>query len=39
LTNPQSDRYLNIQELTTGTISSLAFPQINFEVEKLLTAT
>ena len=36
-TNIQNDLYQNRQELTTGIINPIAFPQINVEVEKLLT--
>lgn len=36
-TNLQNQSYQNRQELTMGMINPIAFPQINIEVEKLLT--
>lgn len=38
-TNPKSDCYLDKQELTAGTINPVAFPNIDIEVEKLLTVS
>lgn len=35
-TNPQQSSYLNKQEITTGKISSVSFPNISIEIDKLL---
>ena len=35
-TQPQSDRYIQIVEYRTGTISPLAFPQITIQLDRLL---
>jgi Uma2 family endonuclease len=35
-TQPQSDRYQNWTEFKTGTISPVAFPNINVEINRLL---
>ncbi len=35
-TNPQNNNYQNKQELTTGIINSLCFPNINIEIDHLL---
>jgi Uma2 family endonuclease len=37
LTQPQANSYLNKQEITTGNIRPLAFPQIDINVKKLLS--
>ena len=36
-TQPQENRYVNRQEITTGNINPLAFPKINIKVEQLLS--
>jgi Uma2 family endonuclease len=37
LTQPQANGYLNQREITTGNIQPLAFPEIDINVEKLLS--
>lgn len=35
-TNPQNNKYLNKQEITTGIIKPVSFPNLDIEVDKLL---
>lgn len=35
-TNPQQNSYLNKQEITTGTINPISFPNVSIEIDKLL---